>query len=154
MATVVSSLKHSSRYQDVWRLLCYVRWVVLPWESLVGTLAVGSVVGLLIGIQLLTPPSTFASSPAYLALERLLPEPYLGWLFVGGSAVGMISLRQQWVWGQIRASAVLAGLYVYLAMGLFPATPNGLGWITYAGLGGCLALSVGVRLAAESHAGG
>lgn len=153
MAALIADLKHTPRYRDVWRLLCYLRWLLLPWESLVGTLAVSSVVGMLIGVQLLQPVDTFASSPAYLVLERMLPEPWLGWLFVGSSAVGLVALRGRWFWWQVRASAALACLYAYLAAGLLPATPNGLGWITYAGLGGCLALSVGVRLAMESHAG-
>lgn len=154
MATAIAELKEAPRYAHTRKLFWRTRSVVLPWESLAGSLWVGSAVGFLNGLQLLTPPSTYAASPeAFAILVRLIPEQMLGILLVAGSLLAGLALLEEWHWLQMRAGAALAGLYIYLSMGLLGTAPHGLGWVTFAGIGGCLAISVGAQLCRASRDG-
>jgi hypothetical protein len=151
---ILAEIQHAPRYAPTRRILRLLRLLVLPWESLLGTLGAASLVGLANGLQLLMPGSTFGSNPgAFSVLERMLPEQALGWLFVTASVVGMVSLNRRSHHWQVISGATLAGTYTYLAAGLLPTSPNGLGWPTYGALAAGLTISVMARLWKESRDG-
>ena len=85
---------------------------------------------LLLGMKLLLPGSTFASSHSYRAMERIFFEDTWGYLFLFVGSWGVLGL---FVAGPIRklSVAVLASAHGTLALCLWIGNPAGTGPPTY-----------------------
>lgn len=106
----------------------------IRYHAIVGVGATTGFVATCLGLWLILPIETFASSPALRVLYATNSEPWIGVLLVSGAVLGWRANVQQNVLFEIVATALLAGVWVYLSAGTLAGNPAGPGWVVYASL--------------------